>query len=65
MQNAPAADRNKDHILKVLQSILPEDVSGQALEVASGTGQHVSHFAQSFRNLTWQPSDVDQSYFNR
>ena len=65
MQNAPAADRNKDYILKVLQTILPNDLSGQALEIASGTGQHVSHFAQSFKKLIWQPSDVDQSNFNR
>ena len=65
MQHAPAADRNKDAILKVLQTVLPVDISGQALEIASGTGQHVAHFAQSLKNLTWQPSDVDQSHFNR
>ena len=65
MQNAPAADRNKDVILKVLQSVIPADFSGQALEIASGTGQHVAHFAPNYRNLTWQPSDVEKDHLGR
>ena len=54
-QYAPAATRNRDPILNVLRSILP--LSGPVFEVASGTGEHVVHFAQAFPMLTWQPSD--------
>ena len=54
---APAAERNKGPILTVLKHVLPE--SGWVLEIASGTGQHVVHFAQGMPHLTWQPSDPD------
>lgn len=54
---APAADRNKEPILKVLRRVLPQ--SGTVLEIASGTGQHVVHFAKDLPGLTWQPSEPD------
>lgn len=54
---APAAERNRDAILAVLNRILPS--SGTVLEVASGTGQHVAAFASAFPSLRWQPSDPD------
>jgi cyclopropane fatty-acyl-phospholipid synthase-like methyltransferase len=57
-QHAPQADRNKGHIVQVLRRVLPE--SGIALEVGSGTGQHLVHFARQFPGLDWQPSDYDQ-----
>jgi len=53
-----AADRNKEPILKVLQTILP-DAPMAALEVATGTGSHVAHFAANFPKVTWQPSDLN------
>src|SRR5690349_19320906 len=53
----PAAERNKDPILGVLARVLPG--RGLVLEIASGTGQHVMHFAEALPGLTWQPTDPD------
>jgi SAM-dependent methyltransferase len=54
---APAAERNKSPILEVLQRVLPP--RGLVLEIGSGTGQHVVHFAKALSQLSWQPSDPD------
>ena len=54
---ASSAERNKEPILKVLERVLPD--TGLVLEVASGTGQHVVHFARALTRLTWQPTDMD------
>jgi SAM-dependent methyltransferase len=54
---AAAADRNQGSILAVLERVLPQ--TGLVLEIGSGTGQHVVHFARALPALTWQPSDPD------
>jgi cyclopropane fatty-acyl-phospholipid synthase-like methyltransferase len=54
---APATQRNRDSIVAVLRDILPEN--GSVLEIASGTGEHIIHFAAYFPQFTWQPSDYD------
>ena len=56
-ESAPAAERNKQPILEVLARVLP--AKGHVLEIASGTGQHVAHFAKGLPHLTFQPSEVD------
>lgn len=56
-RHAPATERNRDAILAVLRDELPS--SGLVLEVASGSGQHVVHFAAALPALDWQPSDPD------
>lgn len=55
--HAPAAQRNRDPILDILREALPAE--GLVLEIASGTGEHVTHFAQGLPGLTFQPSDPD------
>ena len=54
---SPAAERNKDPILTVLESVLPP--SGSVLEIASGTGQHVCFFAAELPDIRWQPTEPD------
>jgi hypothetical protein len=49
--------RNAGPIAEVLAEILP--AHGLVLELASGTGEHVLHFAQEFPRLLWQPSDPE------
>jgi len=53
--SSPAALRNRDPILDVLKTVLPE--RGSVLEIASGSGEHILHFASALPRLTWQPSD--------
>ena len=54
---APATSRNRGPILEGLRRHLP--ARGLVLEVASGTGEHITHFAGAFPNLVFQPSDPD------
>jgi len=50
-----ACERNKSPILEQLQELLPD--RGHVLEIGSGTGQHVVHFAPHFPRLSWQPTE--------
>lgn len=59
----PAAERNQSYILEVLKKHFDTGKPGNVLEIASGTGQHVSYFATHFPNLTFQPSEYDSSLF--
>jgi SAM-dependent methyltransferase len=52
---SPAAARNRQPILEVLRGHLPP--SGLVLEIASGSGEHVAHFAAALPALRWQPTD--------
>lgn len=55
----PAALRN----IAAISDLLAQAIDGQAithaLEIASGTGQHILHHAQRHPQITWQPSDID------
>lgn len=53
---SPAAERNKKAIIDVLRLVLPQQ--GRALEIASGSGQHVAFFACNMPGWTWLPSDA-------
>lgn len=54
---SPAAERNKQAILERLQVLLP--ARGNALEIASGPGQHVVWFAEHLPGWHWQPTEND------
>ena len=56
-RHAPATLRNRDAIADVLRHHLP--ATGNVLEIASGSGEHIVHFAQAFPHLVWQPSDCE------
>jgi hypothetical protein len=56
---APATARNRDPILELLRRELPP--SGTVLEVASGSGEHVVHFAAALPGLIFRPSDPEPS----
>jgi SAM-dependent methyltransferase len=54
---APSAARNAEAITEALAAIAP--ATGPALEIASGTGQHVVGFARALPRLVWQPTEID------
>lgn len=54
---APSATRNGEAICAVLVGAAPG--AGRALELASGSGQHVAALAMACPGLDWQPTDRD------
>ena len=55
--SAPAAEKNAGPITELVKEFAPD--RGLALEIASGTGQHIVKLAVVKPNLNWQPSDID------
>ncbi len=55
--HAPSAARNANDLCAAIASIAP--TAGHALELASGTGQHIITFAAAMPTLQWQPSELD------
>lgn len=54
---APSAARNLAPLCDLLEHVAPR--AGRALEIASGTGQHVVAFAARFPEVQWQPTEPD------
>ncbi|CAF1958887.1 unnamed protein product [Rotaria magnacalcarata] len=58
-----AAECNKQPIVDtLLDTIIPSSTPVSILEIGSGTGQHIVHFAAHFPLATFQPSDCDPQY---
>ena len=53
---APSAANNAAPLCDLLEQVAPKQ--GYALEIASGTGQHVVGYANRLPGLTWQPTEV-------
>jgi hypothetical protein len=54
---SPSAERNKGPVAEILTRVLP--AQGDVLEISSGTGQHVLHFAEAMPYIRWQPTERD------
>lgn len=59
----PAAECNKQAILDILlERIIPVSTRVSILEIGSGAGQHIVHFAAYFPLARFQPTDIDPDY---
>ena len=60
----PAPERNKSFILEVLRDVLLETIldGSLVLEIGSGSGAHICHFASQLQNFRWQPSDPEDRH---
>jgi len=59
--DAAAFHRNHEPIWAVLEKFLAGK-SGDVVEVGSGTGQHVVHFAKHTPGIVWWPSDLNENH---
>jgi SAM-dependent methyltransferase len=59
--DAAAFHRNHAPIWAVLQQFLAGK-TGDVMEVGSGTGQHVVHFARHAPDIVWWPSDLNAAH---
>lgn len=59
--DAAAFHRNHQAIWAALEPYL-RDAAGDALEVGSGTGQHIVHFARHAPRIDWWPSDTNEAH---
>ena len=55
--SAPSALRNRAAITELVLRHAP--ATGRALEIASGTGEHVIAMAAAMPRLDWHPTDID------
>ena len=53
---APSALRNIAAITDMVSAVAPEQ--GRALEIASGTGQHITALAHALPQLVWHPTEI-------
>lgn len=56
---SPAAERNKEAILRVLCGLLPKNA--EVLEIGSGSGQHALYFCHDLHSLKWQPTEPEET----
>lgn len=59
--DAAAFHRNHEAIWRILATFL-QQACGDVVEVGSGTGQHVIHFAGQTPDITWWPSDLNDAH---
>ena len=58
---SPSFERNFAPIRDALRPYL-EGRAGTVLEIGSGTGQHIAHWAGEFPGLHWVPSDIHPTH---
>ncbi|MBE7635491.1 DUF938 domain-containing protein [Sneathiella sp. P13V-1] len=55
---SPSTARNRSFIAEALLPRLPK--GGSVLEIASGSGEHATHFTPIRPDVTWQPSNLEE-----